>query len=88
METLENMWAKKREFETFKEDRKKERHDQIMELEKRKIELKEKDLELRQQIQDSAVMSMDISGMSERQQKYLLSLQDEIFARRFGAGSG
>ncbi|RCV26552.1 hypothetical protein SETIT_5G255100v2 [Setaria italica] len=88
VETLENMWAKKREFETFKEDRKKERHDQIMELEKRKIELKEKDLELRQQIQDSAVMSMDISGMSERQQKYLLSLQDEIFARRFGAGSG
>ncbi|OEL26001.1 hypothetical protein BAE44_0012979 [Dichanthelium oligosanthes] len=33
-------------------------------------------------------MSTDISGLSERQQKYFLSLQDEILTRRFGAGSG
>ncbi|CAL4955989.1 unnamed protein product [Urochloa decumbens] len=88
METWESMWAKKKEFETFKENRKNERHDQIMALEKEKLELKKKDLELRQQMRDCTVMSMDISGMNETQQKYFLSLQDEILARRFGAGSG
>lgn len=87
METLENMWAKKKEFETFKENRKQERHDQIIALEKEKIELKKKDLELRRWVQDNRVMSMDISAMSAEQQKYFSSLQDEIFARRFGAGS-
>jgi hypothetical protein len=88
VETLEKMWERKKEFEMFKENRKKERHDQIMELERRKIELKEKDLELRKLSRDCTVMSMDISGMTELQQKYFRSLQDEIFARRFGAGSG
>ena len=34
------------------------------------------------------MMSTDISGLSEQQQKYFLSLLNEIFARRFGAGSG
>ena len=93
VEMLENMWTK--EFETFKENRKQERHDQIialekekLALEKEKIELRKKDLELRRWIQDNTVMSMDISGMSEQQQKYFLTLQDEIFARRIGAGSG
>ncbi|CAO2165354.1 unnamed protein product [Urochloa humidicola] len=85
---MENMWAKKKEFETFKENRKNERHDQIMALEKEKLELKKRDLELRQRARDCTVMSMDISGMSEKQQKYFLSLQDEIFTRRFGACSG
>ncbi|PUZ56058.1 hypothetical protein GQ55_5G265000 [Panicum hallii var. hallii] len=88
VETLENMWAKKKEFETFKENRKQERHDQIIALEKEKLELRKKDLELRKWIQDNTVMSTDISGMNPQQQKYFLSLQDEIFARRFGAGSG
>ncbi|KAG2598713.1 uncharacterized protein LOC120707224 [Panicum virgatum] len=88
VEMLENMWTKKKEFETFKENRKQERHDQIIALEKEKIELRKKDLELRRWIQDNTVMSMDISGMSEQQQKYFLTLQDEIFARRIGAGSG
>ncbi|CAO2183530.1 unnamed protein product [Urochloa humidicola] len=88
MEMMENMWAKKKEFETFKENRKKERHDQIMALEMQKLALEKEKLELRQRTQDCTVMSMDISGMSEPQQKYFLSLQDEIFARRFGAGSG
>jgi len=94
VEMLENMWTKK-EFETFKENRKQERHDQIialekekLALEKEKIELRKKDLELRRWIQDNTVMSMDISGMSEQQQKYFLTLQDEIFARRIGVGSG
>jgi hypothetical protein len=36
VETSENMWAKKKEFETFKENRKQERHDQIIALEKEK----------------------------------------------------
>ena len=34
VETFENMWAKKKEFETFKENRKQEHHDQIIALEK------------------------------------------------------
>jgi len=59
-----------------------------MALEKEKLELRKTDLELRKWILDNKMMSTDISGLSEQQQKYFLSLQNEIFARRFGAGSG
>ncbi|XP_062204912.1 glutathione S-transferase T3-like [Phragmites australis] len=88
MEALENMWAKKKEAEALKEVAKKERYDERLALEKKKIELKEQDIALRRRIEDDKVMNMDLSGMSERQRQYYTSLQDEIIARRFGTGSG
>ncbi|XP_062208352.1 glutathione S-transferase T3-like isoform X1 [Phragmites australis] len=87
MEALENMWARKKEAEALKEIKKKERNDEILAIEKKRLELVERDIELRQRIEDDKVMNMDLSGMSERQQQYYMRMQDEIIARRFGAGS-
>ena len=42
MEALENMWAKKKEAEALKEVAKKERYDERLALEKKRIELKNK----------------------------------------------
>ncbi|KAL6659019.1 hypothetical protein ACP70R_003059 [Stipagrostis hirtigluma subsp. patula] len=85
IEALENIWAKKKEAEALKEVWRKEHHDKIVALEKKKLELHEWDLELRQRAEDCKVMSMDISSMSERQQQYFTRMQDEIIARQLGS---
>ena len=74
MEAMENLWAKKKEAEALKEVAKKERNDERLALEKKRIELKEQDIELRRRIEDDSVMDMDLSGMSERQRQYYMSL--------------
>ena len=96
MDALENMWAKKKEAEDLKEIKKKERNDDRIAVEMKKLELKvsierekadlqREELELRKRMEDDKVMNMDLSVMSERQRHYYERLQDEIIARRFGA---
>ncbi|OEL33064.1 hypothetical protein BAE44_0005917, partial [Dichanthelium oligosanthes] len=42
---------------------------------------------LKQRMEDEKIMNMNLSGMSERQQKFYMSMQDEIITRRYSAGT-
>ncbi|CAL5049400.1 unnamed protein product [Urochloa decumbens] len=95
MDALDNLWAKKKEVEELKEMKKKERNDERISVEMKRLEIKmaaekerselqREDLELRRRIEDDKVMNMDLGGMGTRQRYYYERLQDEIIARRFG----
>uniref|UniRef100_A0A0A9CFN4 Uncharacterized protein n=1 Tax=Arundo donax TaxID=35708 RepID=A0A0A9CFN4_ARUDO len=109
MNTMENYWVKREKADELKEMRKKERNDERLALEtkrlelkqevenrkievqrqveNRKLDVKEKELQFKQRMEDERVMNMDLSGLSERQQKFYMSLQDEIIARRERGGA-
>ena len=53
-------------------------------VENRRLDLQQQELELKQRMDDEKIMNLDLSGMSERQQKFYRNLQDEIIARRVG----
>uniref|UniRef100_A0A0A9DVW5 No apical meristem-associated C-terminal domain-containing protein n=1 Tax=Arundo donax TaxID=35708 RepID=A0A0A9DVW5_ARUDO len=83
-DTLDKFWSKKEKVEEFKEMRKKERNDERLAIEKQRLELEKQQFEFKRNMEDERVMNMDLSGMSERQQMFYRSMQDEIIARRFG----
>jgi len=94
MDAMENLWAKKKEMEEMKE-LKKERNDERIALEMKRLEIKmaaEKErsdlqrdqLELKRRKEDDKVMKMDLRGLDERQRRYYEKMQDEIISRRFG----
>ncbi|CAN6272822.1 unnamed protein product [Urochloa humidicola] len=98
MDALDNPWAKKKEVEELKEMKKKERSDERMAIETKRLEIKmatekerndlqREELELRRRIEDDKVMNMSLGGMGVRQRYYYERLQDEIIARRFGGQS-
>ncbi|RCV32493.1 hypothetical protein SETIT_7G007200v2 [Setaria italica] len=86
---MENLWAKKEKAEELKEVRKKERNDVRLPVETRRLELKheQQELALKQRNDDEKIINMDLRGMSERQQKFYMDMQDEIITRRFGGGA-
>jgi len=94
MDAMENLWAKKKEMEEMKE-LKKERNDERIALEMKRLEIKmaaEKErsdlqrdqLELKRRKEDDKVMKMDLRGLDDRQRRYYEKMQDEIISRRFG----
>ena len=95
MDAMENLWAKKKEMEEMKELKKKERNDERIALEMKRLEIKmaaEKErsdlqrdqLELKRRKEDDKVMKMDLRGLDDRQRRYYEKMQDEIISRRFG----
>jgi len=95
MEAMENMWLKREKAEELREIRKKERNDQRLavetrrlelkqEVENRKLDLKQRELQLKQRQDDEKVMNMDLSSLSERQQIFYKTMQDQIIARLGG----
>lgn len=95
MEAMENMWLKRQKAEELREIRKKERNDQRLavetrrlelkqEVENRKLDLKQRELQLKQRQDDEKVMNMDLSSLSERQQIFYKTMQDQIIARLGG----
>ncbi|CAD6249390.1 unnamed protein product [Miscanthus lutarioriparius] len=95
MEAMENMWLKREKAEELREIRKKERNDQRLavetrklelkqEVDNRKLDLKQRELQLKQRQDDEKVMNMDLSSLSERQQIFYKTMQDQIIARLGG----
>jgi len=86
---------KRQKAEELREIRKKERNDQRLavetrrlelkqEVENRKLDLKQRELQLKQRQDDEKVMNMDLSSLSERQQIFYKTMQDQIIARLGG----
>jgi len=98
MEAMEKLWAKREKAEEMREIKKKERNDERLAVETRRLEIKQqvayrkldlmqREIELKQREDDEKVMNMDLNGMSERQKIFYKTLQNEIIARRCGGGN-
>jgi hypothetical protein len=88
---VECFWTKRKEAEKLNEIKRKALHDQEMALHQKRMKLlaeEKKLLEQHKRIQDDRIMSMDISGMNENQQKFFSNWKKEIIARRSSRGSG
>jgi len=47
----------------------------------------QQEIELKRREDDEKVMNMDLTTMSEQRKVFYKTLQDEIIARRYGAGN-
>ncbi|KAF8768783.1 hypothetical protein HU200_007343 [Digitaria exilis] len=86
---MENLWCKREKADELKELKKKERNDERLAVESRRIEMKQEqeELELKRRMDDEKIMNMDLSAMSELQKKIYIGLQEEIIARRYSSGT-
>ncbi|KAF8651102.1 hypothetical protein HU200_059451 [Digitaria exilis] len=86
---MENLWCKREKADELKELKKKERNDERLAVESRRIEMKQEqeELELKRRMDDEKIMNMDLSAMSELQKKFYIGLQEEIIARRYSSGT-
>jgi len=98
MEAMEKLWAKREKAEQMREIKKKERNDERLAVETRRLEIKQqvayrkldlmqREIELKQREDDEKVMNMDLNGMSEGQKIFYKTLQNEIITRRCGGGN-
>ena len=71
----------------LKQEVKNKKIEAYKQVENRKLDIQEKELQLKQSMEDERVMNMDLSGLSERQKRFYMSLQDEIIARRERGGA-
>jgi hypothetical protein len=76
MEAMEKLWAKREKAKKMREIKKKERNDERLTVETRRLEIKQQvknrkldlmqlEIELKQREDDKKVMNMDLNGMSE-----------------------
>jgi hypothetical protein len=97
MQAMEKLWAKREKAEELREIKKKERNDERLAVETRRLEIKQqvenrkldlmqKELDLKQREDDAKVMTMELSGLSEDQKLFYNTLRREIIARRCGGG--
>ena len=98
MEAMEKLWAKREKTEEMREIKKKECNDERLAVETRRLEIKQQvenrrldlmqqEIELKRREDDEKVMKMDLTSMSEQRKVFYKTLQDEIIARRCGAGN-
>jgi len=98
MEAMEKLWAKREKAEEMREIKKKECNDERLAVESRRLEIKQQvenrrldlmqqEIELKRREDDEKVMNMDLTTMSEQRKVFYKTLQDEIIARRCGAGN-
>jgi hypothetical protein len=91
-EALENLWAKKKEFDTDKELKKNERFKQAFALEQERVvneklnlELKElalkaQEVELKNK-EEERIMTMDLSALPDDQKQYYMCCRSKIMSR-------
>jgi len=98
-EALENLWAKKKEFDSDKELKKDERFKQAfaleqervaneklnLELRKKELELRAQEVELKNKKDEERIMTMDLSAMPDDQQQYYMSCRSKIMSRHRGS---
>ena len=96
---LENLWAKKKEFDSDKELKKDERFKQAfaleqervaneklnLELRKKELELRAQEVELKNKKDEEKIMTMDLSAMPDDQQQYYMSCRSKIMSRHFSS---
>jgi hypothetical protein len=94
-EALENLWVKKKEFDSDKELKKDERFKQAfaleqervaneklnLELRKKELELRAQEVELKNKKDEERIMTMDLSAMPDDQQQYYMSCRSKIMSR-------
>jgi len=94
-EALENLWAKKKEFDTEKELKKDERFKQAfaleqervaneklnLELKKKELELKAQEVELKNKKEEERIMTMDLSELPDNQKHYYMCCRSKIMSR-------
>lgn len=91
---LENLWAKKKEFDTDKELKKDERFKQAFALEQERIENEKLNLELRKELElraqevelknkkdEERIMTMDLTALPDDQKQYYMGCRSKIMRR-------
>jgi hypothetical protein len=91
-------YGQREKAEEMREIKKKERNDERLAVETRRLEIKQqvenrkldlmqREIELKQREDDEKIMKMDLNGISERQKVFYNTLQNEIIDRRYGGGN-